>query len=137
MGKRTKENNITHQHSVAGKQRAVGIKKLKMQLKKYKNEFLVGILLFFTLISSIFTSYRYNQRAAKWALRQQKEQELQHLIDLSNQYPDYRDLLYQLAITQWELGNDQEAANALSRAQYLDPNNPQLTELIPLFTDRN
>lgn len=58
-----------------------------------------------------------------WEIRRDKEAKLEKLVELSIQYPDYRDLLYRLAVSQYELGNNEEAKDALLRAKYLDPNN--------------
>ena len=64
-----------------------------------------------------------------WEIRKNKELTLEKLVELSIQYPDYRDLLYRLAISQSELGNDEATKEAFSRAGYLDPNNEMLTEI--------
>ena len=58
-----------------------------------------------------------------------KTSRLEKLVELSIQYPDYRDLLYRLAISQSELGNDTAAKEALNRARYLDPNNETLIKI--------
>lgn len=95
-----------------------------LRLKRYKNELFAGALFFLASISSLWVFELNRALEKQWQIRREKEVELQKLVDLSIQYPDYRDLLSRLGVAQWELGNDQAAKDALNRAKYLDPNNP-------------
>lgn len=100
-----------------------------MQLKQYKNELFAGTLLFLAFTSSVWVFQSNKSLAKQWEIRRAKEEEVNKLVDLSIQYPDYRDLLYRLGIAQWELGNDDAARDALDRARYLDPNNPAVARV--------
>lgn len=100
-----------------------------LRLGRYKNELFAGALFFLASISSLWVFELNRALEKQWQIRREKEVELQKLVDLSIQYPDYRDLLSRLGVAQWELGNDQTAKDAFDRAKYLDPNNPAVTNI--------
>lgn len=84
------------------------------------------IIIFLASAATILEEKRVNKL---WEIHSEKEARLEKLVELSIQYPDYRDLLYRLGIAQWELGNNQTAKDALDRAKYLDPNNPTIANI--------
>lgn len=83
----------------------------------------VSCLSIIFFLSSAATILEEKRIDGLWEIRRGKEAGLEKLAELSIQYPDYRDLLYRLAVSQYELGNNEEAKDALLRAKYLDPNN--------------
>lgn len=80
----------------------------------------LSIIFFLASVATTLEERRVNKL---WEIHRGKEAGLEKLVELSIQYPDYRDLLYRLAISQYELGNNEETKDALLRAKYLDPNN--------------
>lgn len=89
----------------------------------------VAIIFSAVTMASLITVFNDYKIKKAWETRQEKEIKLNELIDLSIKYPDSRDLLYRLAIAQWELGNNDAAKEALDRARYLDPNNPAVARI--------
>lgn len=77
-------------------------------------------------LASTATTLEEKRVNGLWEIHREKTARLEKLVELSIQYPDYRDLLYRLAISQSELGNNDAAKEALNRAKYLDPNNEAL-----------
>ena len=102
---------------------------IKKNIQKNRLTVIVGLLLIIIFMASAATSLEEKRVTKLWEIRRNKEAVLEKLVELSIQYPDYRDLLYRLAISQSELGNDDAAKEALNRARYLDPNNEMLTEI--------
>ncbi|MBI5356351.1 hypothetical protein HZB78_01935 [Candidatus Collierbacteria bacterium] len=90
---------------------------------------LLVLLLTIIFMTSLATIFKEKRIAQLWETRRDKEDKLEKLVELSIQYPDYRDLLYRLAISQSELGNDEAAKEAFARARYLDPNNETLIKI--------
>lgn len=86
---------------------------------------LVGILIV-GAVSSTLVVQEERRVERLWEEMREKEAEVERLTELASAYPDYRDLLYRLAVLQWELGNKQAAEEALGRARYLDPNNERV-----------
>lgn len=89
----------------------------------------ISCLLIIFFLSSAATILEEKRIDRLWEIRRGKEAGLEKLVELSIQYPDYRDLLYRLAVSQYELGNNEEAKEALSRARYLDPNSEALIQI--------
>jgi len=104
-------------------------------MKVRKLEIFISILLMAGAVSSIKVAVEQKRIEEMARIRVEKEAETDKLAELSIKYPDYRDLLYRLAAAQWELGNVEAAKEALARAEYLDPNNPKLSELKQRITD--
>ncbi len=98
-------------------------------LKQNRLAVILALLLAVTLTASLATALEEKRVARLWEIRRDKEAMLETLVELSIQYPDYRDLLYRLAVSQSELGNDEAAREALNRAKYLDPNNEILVKI--------
>ncbi len=98
-------------------------------MKVRKLEIFISVLLAAGVVSSIKVAAQQRRIEELTRIRIEKEAERDKLIEMSIKYPDWRDLLYRLAVLQWELGNEAAAKEALARAQYLDPNNPALEEL--------
>lgn len=90
---------------------------------------IVSFLSIIVFMASAATALEERRINKLWEIRRDKEAKLEKLVELSIQYPDYRDLLYRLAISQSELGNDEAAKQALNRARYLDPNNEILPKI--------
>lgn len=86
----------------------------------------LSIIFFLSSAATILEEKRIDRL---WEIRRGKEAGLEKLVELSIQYPDYRDLLYRLATSQSELGNNNAAKEALDRAKYLDPNNEILIKI--------
>lgn len=86
----------------------------------------LSIIVFMASVATTLEERRVNKL---WEIRREKEATLEKLVELSIQYPDYRDLLYRLSISQSELGNDTATKEALSLARYLDPNNEILIKI--------
>ena len=89
----------------------------------------MSFLLIVVWLASTITVLEEKRVNKLWEIRRNKEAILEKLVELSIQYPDYRDLLYRLSISQSELGNDDAAKEALNRARYLDPNNETLIKI--------
>lgn len=104
-------------------------KSLVHLMKVKKLEVFILILLIAGVVSSIKVTIEQKGIEELRRIRIEREAEKDNLVELSIKYPDYRDLLYRLAVVQWELENDEAAKEALTRAEYLDPNNPKLSEL--------
>ena len=85
----------------------------------------LSIIVFMASAATTLEEKRINKL---WEIHREKTSRLEKLVELSIQYPDYRDLLYRLAISQYELGNNEGAKDALLRAKYLDPNNGTLSQ---------
>ena len=102
---------------------------IKKIIKKNRLTIIVSLLLIIIFVASAATTLKEKRVNKLWEIHRDKETKLEKLIELSIQYPDYRDLLYRLAIAQSELGNDDAAKEALKRAKYLDPNNEMLIEI--------
>jgi tetratricopeptide (TPR) repeat protein len=102
---------------------------IKKLIKKNKLTVILAILLVISFLASTITVLEEKRVTQLWEIRRDKEAMLEKLVELSIQYPDYRDLLYRLAISQSELGNDDAAKEALNRARYLDPNNETLIKI--------
>lgn len=100
--------------------------KIKKIIKKNRLTVIVSLLLVVIYMASVATALEERRVNKLWEIRRDKEARLEKLVELSIQYPDYRDLLYRLAISQSELGNDDAAKEAFGRAKYLDPNNEAL-----------
>ena len=98
-------------------------------VKKYRLEFFLSLFLAVVWLASAITVLEEKKVNRLWETRRDKEVKLEKLVELSIQYPDYRDLLYLLVIAQSELGNNDAAKEALKRAKYLDPNNEMLIEI--------
>lgn len=96
-----------------------------------KNRLTVAIscLSIIVFIASAATTLEEKRINKLWEIHRGKTSRLEKLVELSIQYPDYRDLLYNLAISQSELGNNDAAKEALDRAKYLDPNNETLIKI--------
>ncbi len=92
-------------------------------MKVRKLEIFISVLLTAGVVSSIKVAAEQKRVEELQRIRIEKEAERDKLVELSIKYPDYRDLLYRLAVVQWELGNEAAAKEALARAEYLDPNN--------------
>ena len=92
-------------------------------MKVRRLEVVISVLLIIVWLASAITVLEEKRVNKLWEIRHDKEVKLEKLVELSIQHPDYRDLLYRLAISQSELGNDDAAKEALNRARYLDPNN--------------
>ena len=102
---------------------------IKKIIQKNRLAIVVCFLLIIIFIASVATTFEEKRIIKLWEIHREKEILLEKLVELSIQYPDYRDLLYRLAISQSELGNDEAAKDALNRARYLDPNNETLIEI--------
>ena len=102
---------------------------IKKIIKKNRLTVVLILLLIITSMASLVTTLEEKRVMQLWEIRRDKETMLEKLVELSIQYPDYRDLLYRLAISQSELGNDDAAKEALNRARYLDPNNETLIKI--------
>lgn len=87
------------------------------------------ILVIVGIVSSVLVRQEERRVEGLWQERRQIEAEAQRLVELSKEYPDYRDLLYRLAVLEWELGNEEEARETLQEARRLDPNNPVLKQV--------
>lgn len=101
-------------------------------IKVIKGNRLTVIISFLSIIvflASMATTLEERRINKLWEIHRDKEVKLEKLVELSIQYPDYRDLLYRLAVSQSELGNDDAAKEALNRAGYLDPNNETLIKI--------
>lgn len=100
-------------------------------IKVIKGNRLTAIISFLSIIvflASMATTLEERRINKLWEIHREKTSRLEKLVELSIQYPDYRDLLYRLAISQYELGNNEGAKDALLRAKYLDPNNGTLSQ---------
>lgn len=104
-------------------------------MKVRKLEVFISILLITGIVSSIKVVVDQKEIENLLRIRAEKEAERDKLAEMSIMYPDYRDLLYRLAATQWELGNDDAAKEALGKAEYLDPNNKELKKLNELMNE--
>jgi hypothetical protein len=102
---------------------------IKKIIKKNRQTVVLILLLVITSMASLVTNLEEKRVMQLWEIRRDKEAKLEKLVELSIQYPDYRDLLYRLAISQSELGNDEAVKDALSRTGYLDPNNEALSKI--------
>ena len=102
---------------------------IKKNIQKNRLTIIVSLLLIIIFVASATTTLEEKRVNKLWEIRRDKEAMLEKLVELSIQYPDYRDLLYHLAISQSELGNDDAAKEALNRARYLDPNNETLIKI--------
>jgi len=102
---------------------------IKKIIKKNRLTIIISLLLIIIFVASAATTLEEKRVNKLWEIHRDKETKLEKLIELSIQYPDYRDLLYRLAISQSELGNDNAAKDALIRAGYLDPNNEILLKI--------
>ena len=98
-------------------------------IKKNRLTVIVSCLSIIVFLASVATALEERRVNKLWEIRRDKEAMLEKLVELSIQYPDYRDLLYRLAISQSELGNEDAAGEALNRARYLDPNNETLIKI--------
>lgn len=101
-------------------------------IKVIKGNRLTAIISFLSIIvflASMATTLEERRINKLWEIHRGKEVKLEKLVELSIQYPDYRDILYRLAVSQSELGNDDAAKEALNRARYLDPNNETLIKI--------
>lgn len=98
-------------------------------IKRNRLTAIVSCLLIIVFLASVSTTLEEKRINKLWEIRRDKEARLEKLVELSIQYPDYRDLLYRLAISQSELGNDEATKEALGRAKHLDPNNEILTKI--------
>lgn len=104
-------------------------KNLVRLMKARRIEVFISGLLIAVWLASAITVLEEKRVNKLWEIRRDKEVKLENLVELSIQYPDYRDILYRLAISQSELGNDDAAKEAFGRARYLDPNNEILTKI--------
>ena len=102
---------------------------IKKIIKKNRLTIIISLLLIIIFVASAATTLEEKRVNKLWEIHRDKETKLEKLIELSIQYPDYRDLLYRLAISQSELGNNEAAKEALNRARYLDPNNEALIKI--------
>lgn len=102
---------------------------IKKIIKKNRLTVIVSLLLIIIFLASMATALEERRINKLWEIHRDKEVKLEKLVELSIQYPDYRDLLYRLAVSQSELGNDDAAKEALNRAGYLDPNNETLIKI--------
>ena len=102
---------------------------IKKNIQKNRLTVIVSCLSIIVFLASVATALEERRVNKLWEIRRDKEAMLEKLVELSIQYPDYRDLLYRLAISQSELGNDDAAKEALNRARYLDPNNETLIKI--------
>lgn len=102
-------------------------------MKVRKLEVFISILLIAGLVSSIKVAVEQKRVENLLRIRAEKVEKRNKLVELSIKYPDYRDLLYRLAVIQWELGNDEAAKEALAKAEYLDPNNEELERIKELM----
>lgn len=102
---------------------------IKKIIKKNRLTVILSCLAIIIFMSSVATTLEEKRVNRLWEIHREKETRLEKLVELSIQYPDYRDLLYRLAISQSELGNNDAAKEALVRARYLDPNNETLIKI--------
>ncbi len=98
-------------------------------IKKNRLTVIVSCLSIIAFLASAATTLEEIRIYKLWEIHRDKETKLEKLVELSIQYPDYRDLLFRLTISQSELGNDTAAKEALNRARYLDPNNEILSKI--------
>lgn len=103
---------------------------IKVLVKQRRVELALFVFLLAGLVSSIKVVVEQKRVENLLRIRAEKEAERDKLMEMSIKYPDYRDLLYRLAAAQWELGNEEAAREALTRAEYLDPNNPMLINIV-------
>jgi len=101
-------------------------KRLIHLMKVRKLEVFIFVLLTAGAVSSIKVAVEQKRIEELQKIKIEKEAERDKLVEMSIKYPDYRDLLYRLAVSQYELGNDEAAKEVLNRARYLDPNNENL-----------
>ena len=102
---------------------------IKKIIKQNRLTVVLVLFLAITFMASLATALEEKRVTQLWEIRHNKEAILEKLVELSIQYPDYRDLLYRMAISQSELGNNEAAKDVLGRARYLDPNNEVLIEI--------
>lgn len=98
-------------------------------IKKNRLTVAISCLSIIVFMASAATTLEEKRINKLWEIHRGKTSRLEKLVELSIQYPDYRDLLYSLAISQSELGNNNAAKEALGRAKYLDPNNETLIKI--------
>lgn len=98
-------------------------------IKKNRLTVIISCLSIIVFLASVTTTLEEKRVNKLWEIHRDKEVKLEKLVELSIQYPDYRDLLYRLAVSQSELGNNDAAKEALNRARYLDPNNETLIKI--------
>lgn len=110
-------------------------KRMLHLMKARKLEFFISFLLIAGTVSSIKVAVEQKRMEDLLRIRAEKEAERDKLAEMSIKYPDWRDLLYRLAVAERELGNQGAAKEALDRAEYLDPNNPKLLELKQKLND--
>lgn len=95
-----------------------------------KLEIFISVLLIAGVVSSIKVTLEQRRIEELARIRVAKEAERDKLVELAIKYPDYRDLLYRLAAAQWQLGNQEAVIATLDRAEYLDPNNQVLKNIV-------
>jgi hypothetical protein len=84
--------------------------------------FVSGILLFLTINISMEIQGQVQELARRQAMQSAIVSEITHWQKVTQKYSDYRDGYFQLALLQYQLGNEQLANRYVEKSLAVDPN---------------
>jgi tetratricopeptide (TPR) repeat protein len=93
--------------------------------KLFVISFLSGLVLIAIFVQSILLLRNLRLTKQLEAQRMQLEKEIAYWQQITQKYPDYRDVYFKLASLEYQRGNIQQAQNDIQKAFSVDPNSTQ------------